>query len=239
MDLHPDKYGYPIDSETTRGRNDTQGTWPESRYIKCKKCGYTMNTDRHPKGWGDGYVTASTFLVGPVVPGDTTVTVDNTSGFKTPATGTIASFSNYGLMGTLVTTTAAHTMTGGLVDITGTTLYDGQYPITEVPTSTTFVIGHTFVGDDSGTWIQYEYFYIYNITIVLRAVWGQVNWNDFFWGQNVTSETVEVLKVPYTGKTGTTFTGCLGITGNGYDNEVVSDRHIASGCPHCGTYEYD
>jgi hypothetical protein len=54
-DLHPDKYGYPIYNDvTTGGRNRNDGVPPESGYIKCKKCGFTMNKHRHPKGWGDG-----------------------------------------------------------------------------------------------------------------------------------------------------------------------------------------
>lgn len=64
MDLHPDKYGGRIDCEvTTHGRNRNDGVYPETSYIRCKKCGFPMNTKRHPKGVGEGnsYDTATSF----------------------------------------------------------------------------------------------------------------------------------------------------------------------------------
>ena len=64
MDLHPDKYGEPINCDvTTRGKNRNDGTYPEHSYIRCKKCGFPMNKKRHPKGIGEGnvYGTATSF----------------------------------------------------------------------------------------------------------------------------------------------------------------------------------
>ena len=53
-EVHPDKGSGPINNDQVRsGRNADQGL-PESGFLKCKKCGYTMNKLRHPKGWGDG-----------------------------------------------------------------------------------------------------------------------------------------------------------------------------------------
>lgn len=55
MDLHPDKYGQAIDNNVTRhGRNRNDGAYPEGSYIRCKKCGFSMSTRRHPKATGEG-----------------------------------------------------------------------------------------------------------------------------------------------------------------------------------------
>lgn len=65
MDLHPDKFGQAIDCEiTTHGRNRNDGVYSENSYVRCKKCGFPMNTKRHPKGVGEGnsYATATSFL---------------------------------------------------------------------------------------------------------------------------------------------------------------------------------
>lgn len=64
MDLHPDKYGQAIDCDvTTHGRNHNDGVYPEKSYLRCKKCGFPMNTKRHSKGRGEGnsYATSTSF----------------------------------------------------------------------------------------------------------------------------------------------------------------------------------
>lgn len=56
--LHPDyEYAGPIRQDSvTEGRNRDESDYPESGYIKCLKCGYTMNKYRHakPKARGAG-----------------------------------------------------------------------------------------------------------------------------------------------------------------------------------------
>jgi len=90
MDLHPDKYGQSIDHDTTNsGRNANDGDYPEAKWIKCKKCGFTMNTARHPKGVGEGnvYDTPNSYT-SPNGPTGTTITLydgaDVTSGSGCP-----------------------------------------------------------------------------------------------------------------------------------------------------------
>jgi hypothetical protein len=54
-ELHPSRGYRPVDNDSvTSGRNAETPEFPESGFIKCNKCGYTMNKHRHPKGWGDG-----------------------------------------------------------------------------------------------------------------------------------------------------------------------------------------
>lgn len=58
-DLHPDKFGRAIDNSVVRtGKHNSDGDYPESEYIKCKKCGFTMNTAQFPKGRGEGVLGA-------------------------------------------------------------------------------------------------------------------------------------------------------------------------------------
>ena len=57
-ELHPSRGYKPLDNESvTSGRNAEHPTYPESGFLKCNKCGYTMNRVRHPKGWEDGVKT--------------------------------------------------------------------------------------------------------------------------------------------------------------------------------------
>lgn len=87
-DLHPDRFGSPIpNTTTTTGRNRNDGAYPESSYLKCKKCGFVMNSVRHPKGRGEGNSQPYTQLNGALTAGDTTINVDSTTGF--PSSGYI------------------------------------------------------------------------------------------------------------------------------------------------------
>jgi len=53
--LHPDKGGGEIPCDiVTHGLNADFSPIPETRYIRCRKCGFILNTARHPKGWGTG-----------------------------------------------------------------------------------------------------------------------------------------------------------------------------------------
>ena len=76
-DLHPDRFGRPIDNSVVRhGRHNSDGIYPESSYIKCKKCGFTFSTARFPKGVGEGnvYGTPNSYT-SPNGPTGTTVTL--------------------------------------------------------------------------------------------------------------------------------------------------------------------
>lgn len=54
--LHPDRgdAGEIPSESVTHGLNADFSAWPETAYIRCKKCGFIMNKARHPKGWGTG-----------------------------------------------------------------------------------------------------------------------------------------------------------------------------------------
>ena len=233
MDLHPDKYGQIIDSDiVTGGRNRTDGIPSEESYIRCKKCGFTMSTVRHPKGWGEGVDHTYTQLNGAVTAGATTVTVDSTTGFNTPATGSISAFASKTHLGTLITTSAVHGLTGGLITLSSTTNYNGSYLILEVPSTTTLLIGATYIADDAtGTWIQPEYCYIYDAGTYATA-------------EDVSSTYTDATGAPvanmirYTGLTALTFTGCVGTTA--HDTDMYVRKHgRGNGCPFCSTYNYD
>lgn len=233
-DLHPDKYGQPIDSDvTTGGRNRNDGTPPESSYIRCKKCGFPMSKIRNPKGWGEGNTRVSTQLNGAVTLGLTTITVDSTAGFPTPSTGSISAFSSKSHLGTLVTTSAAHGLTGGEVTITLTTNYNGTFKILEVPSTTTFLIGATYVANDAtGTWTQPEYIYIYDAGTYATS--GDVS-------STYTDATGAPManKVSYIGLTSTEFGGCAGATAHDTDMYVRTEAGDGSGCPFCHSFNYD
>lgn len=52
---HPDRGPESIPCvEINHGLNADFTQYKESCYIKCRKCGFTMNTQRFPKGWGTG-----------------------------------------------------------------------------------------------------------------------------------------------------------------------------------------
>lgn len=230
QDLHPDRGGGPIDSDSvTTGQNYDLGDYPESGFIRCKKCGTILNTKRHPKGWEEGNTQASTLLDGAVTAGDATITVDSTTGFTTPATGSITAFATNGT-GTTVTS-AAHGLKGGKVLISSTTSYNGTFNISEIKTNS-FVIPIAFVADDAtGTWIVPEYFYIYDI-------------GSYATDEDVSSTFTDVTNAPhmnkvlYTGITDPDFTGCSGAIAHDDNMIVKSERRATSGCPFCGTFEY-
>jgi hypothetical protein len=85
-DLHPDRFGYPIYNDVTRGINNTDGTYPECKFIKCKKCGFTMNTARHPKSWGEGNSYPTTTSNSSIVEKD--------SGLSAPATNSPVTYAD-------------------------------------------------------------------------------------------------------------------------------------------------
>jgi len=59
---HPSRGPKPIENTSvTSGRNAEHPTWREDGYLKCNKCGYTMNKHRHPKGWTDGIRIQTTY----------------------------------------------------------------------------------------------------------------------------------------------------------------------------------
>lgn len=206
------------------GENADEGYPPDDRYVYCGNCHYLANLDRdshEPYGsrGGDGIKTAETALDGAITTASTTVTVDSTNGFPTPSTGSITAFSAKRL-GTTVTS-ASHGLKGGKVIITGTTNYNGTFPISNVTTNT-FDIGINYTADDAtGTWTVPEFFYIYDEA------------SDASTGSQ--SERVQ-----YTGLTSTTFTGCTGIDRAHDDDSVVRAEPVCmGGCPNCGSLVYD
>lgn len=63
--LHPDKYGKTIEhGAVTHGVH--QEPRSDNRFVKCKKCGYTLDRTRHQKGHGEGntWTTATSFSRG-------------------------------------------------------------------------------------------------------------------------------------------------------------------------------
>ena len=52
---HPDRGAENIPCiEINSGLNADFTQYKESAYIRCRKCGFIMNTQRFPKGWGTG-----------------------------------------------------------------------------------------------------------------------------------------------------------------------------------------
>ena len=57
---HPRKSRAVIrDTTPTRGRNAPAVGNPESAFIRCSRCGFVLNTTRHPKGRGEGITHAT------------------------------------------------------------------------------------------------------------------------------------------------------------------------------------
>lgn len=53
--VHPDRGAESIPCVSiTHGLNADFTALPETAYIRCRKCGFILNTARHPKGWGTG-----------------------------------------------------------------------------------------------------------------------------------------------------------------------------------------
>lgn len=65
-DLHKDRYRYPPSSEdVTFGANSSKAPYPESGYIFCRRCGFRLNKNRHPRGFGDGIsATTDSYVIG-------------------------------------------------------------------------------------------------------------------------------------------------------------------------------
>jgi hypothetical protein len=233
QDLHPDLYGYSIDYEVMKtGLNNNDGEYPEDSYIKCKKCGFTFNKSRHSKGWGEGKAQPYTQLNGAVTLAATTITVDSTTGFATPATGTITAFTKNG--NSTKVTDAAHGLKGGIVIISSTTNYDGTFHIQDVTTDT-FVIQKAYVADDAtGTWIVPEYIEIYDVGTY--SSWS--TYEDVSQTYTAATGGPRCDRVQYTGLTSTTFTGTTGVKAHDDDMYVRGERK-GDGCPFCHSYNYD
>jgi hypothetical protein len=62
----------------------------ESRFVRCSQCGHIVDTSKRQRATeGDGLVMPSTQLASAVTAGDTTITVDSTSGFDSNGTAYI------------------------------------------------------------------------------------------------------------------------------------------------------
>ena len=52
---HPDRGAESIYAvSVTHGLNADNAPLPETCWVRCRKCGFVLNTARHPKGWGEG-----------------------------------------------------------------------------------------------------------------------------------------------------------------------------------------
>ena len=87
---------------------------------------------------------------------------------------------------TTTTVTATHTLEAGdMVEITGTSNYDGEYVVESVDTTESFVIAETFVADDAtGTayWTSNDYAYRFAIPTclsTLKVMTGGVGLTDW------------------------------------------------------------
>jgi len=224
-----------------RGRNADMSAWKDDRYVSCWNCGYTAHLDREgvtPKGvWdGDGYARSSTQVDGAISAADTSMTVDSTTGFAAPATGSITAFANNG-RGTLVTS-AAHGLTDK-VTITGTTNYNGTFFIQDALTNTFVIPTVPYVADDAtGTWTVKEHILIYDQGSYATSEDVSSTWTD-------ATDAPRVDKVSYTGVTGTTFTGCKSLSRSAAgmhahdDDMFVKQNKVSRGCPLCGCLHFD
>lgn len=124
--VHPDRGGGPIAYDLQTGANADEAVYPESAWIRCKKCRQILNRKRHPKGWEEGNTQASTQLNGAVTAGDVTITVDSTTGFDSSGYVYIydTGSSGHGMNKVTYTGTGATTFTG----CTGATAHeDGMW----------------------------------------------------------------------------------------------------------------
>jgi len=209
------------------GRNRDLATHRDNRYVRCWNCGLINNLDREthsPRGShkGDGFTFPETQLNAAVTAGDATITVDATSGFPTPASGTITAFADTGqrMTKTTVTSTAHGLKDQDIIVIASTTNYNGTFKITDIATNT-FSIYDKYVADDAtGTWTRAEYFYVYDTDIVNSTTGSRSD------------------KVSYTGLTSLTFTGCSGARAHADDMYVRGEQEATSGCRLCGCGVY-
>lgn len=224
-----------------RGLNADMSAWKDDRYVRCWNCGFVAHLDREGNERigsqsGDGYARNSTQLNGAITAAGTTATVDSTTGFPTPATGSITAFENNG-RGTKVTS-AAHGLTGGKVVITSTTNYDGTFYIQDVLANSFVIPGKAYVADDAtGTWTVPEYIYIFDAGAYATSEDADSTWTD-------ATNAPRVDKVSYTGITSTTFTGCVSVgRGTGMyahdDDMYVKQNKVSTGCPLCGCKHFD
>lgn len=80
--VHPDLGYQAVDYDSTgHGLNADDSNYPESGYIKCRKCGFTFNKHRWLKGHEEGNTQHETQLNGAVTVGDAIINVDSTVGF--------------------------------------------------------------------------------------------------------------------------------------------------------------
>lgn len=229
----------PSDAVNT-GWNAENQTYRDDRYVRCWNCGYIAHLDRdgrEPVGsWtGDGYTRNQTQLNGAVSVNASTITVDSTTGFTTPSSGSITALANPNLTQanfTRVTSTSHGLSDETLIDISGTTSYNGTWKITN-KTANTFDIPIKYVANDAtGTWKTIEYIYIYDAGTYATS-------EDADSAYTKATGAPRVNKVSYTGKTSTTFTGCSGVTAHD-DNMFVRDgQEVERGCPFCGVLHFD
>ena len=215
--------GYIHSDSVTHGRNAEYVTPRDNKYIRCWNCGFMCNSDRDmssSKGStvGDGVTTPATLLDGAVLAGAIAITVDATTGFATPETGSITAFASGGRKRTTVTS-ASHGLKGGKVVITSTTNYNGTFYIDNIFTNT-FDIHIAFVADDAtGTWTVPHYIYIHDTGSATSAP--------------------RVDKVLYTAiASSTSFTTATGTVLAHDDNMYVKGETTYAGCPFCGCLHY-
>ena len=106
------------------GRNHDLGSWRDDRYVACGRCNFTAHLDRDVRSnvdgdrYGDGLTQPSTQLNGAVTAGDTTITVDSTSGFSSSGyiyiydTGVVNSTTGSRMNKVTYTGTSSTTFTG-------------------------------------------------------------------------------------------------------------------------------
>ena len=217
------------------GRNLDLVTYADDRYVRCNNCGFIAHLDRDttaPNGSrvGDGITQPYTQLNGAVSADDTTITVDSTTGFLTPSTGSITAIADVNGKRIQLTSSAHGLSSGQIVTISGTTNHNGDFPIQESVTDTFDILG-VFSATDTGTWTIKESFYIYDAGTYATSGDVSSTYTD-------ASNAPKSNKVTYTGLNATTFTGCSGATDHDDDMYVRGDIQINSGCPMCGKLWY-
>ena len=228
---------YILSTAVTTGRNAENAMPRDGTYVRCWNCHQVVSTDRNIRmsngsHAGDGVTQPSTQLDGAVLAGAIAITVDSTTGFATPATGSITAFASGGRNGTLVTT-AAHGLKTGKVIITGTTNYNGTFPIDNITTDT-FNIHKPYVDDDAtGTWTVPHYIYIHDIST-------RTDDDDAASTQTIATGSPRVDKVLYTAIASTTSFTTATATVLAHDDDMyVKGDTTYIGCPFCGCLHYD
>ncbi len=235
-DQHPDRGSISIASDAVeQGWNDESATYSDRRYVRCSKCGFICHLDRDTRSTdgsrlGIGSTQPSTQLNGAVTAAATTITVDSTTGFPTPSSGSITALATTS-QGTRVTSASHGLVNGTKIRITSTTNYNGLFYIDNVATNT-FDIKGVYVADDAtGTWYKLEYIYIHD-----AGVYSTVN--DVATTYTAATGGPRVDSVGYTGKSSTTFTGCSDVLAHDDDMFVKGEIKVQGGCPFCSSYLY-